>query len=253
MKIKKILLIVLILLILFALGLGTYSIINTIQMSRTSIIQLKDNQEGKEISISITKGEKYAHDLQINALITIKTQPQYAIWIEDLNGNYLQTLYATSKIIRKKWSKAPSDPTVGEIKREEALPYWTHKKNFHQSVVAAISSATPKGSSLIKTKISQHTGKYLILAEFNNSTDFNEYYPKEAKPGDINYSGGEWGSGQPALIYAATINLNETDKSYELKPIGHSSPDGKDGQLYEDLSKITTAQKIINSLIVEIQ
>lgn len=58
MKIKKILLIVLILLILLALGLGIYSIINTIQMSRTSIIQLKDNEEGKEISISITKGEK---------------------------------------------------------------------------------------------------------------------------------------------------------------------------------------------------
>lgn len=111
--------------------------------------------------------------MQINALITIKTQPQYAIWIKDLDGNYMQTLYATSKIIQHKWSKAPSDPTAGEIKREETLPYWTHKKNYRQSVVAAISSATPKGSSLIKTKISQQTGKYVILAEFNNSTDFN--------------------------------------------------------------------------------
>lgn len=47
----------LILLILLALGVGSYRFINTIQMNRTSIIQLKDNQEGKEISISITKGE----------------------------------------------------------------------------------------------------------------------------------------------------------------------------------------------------
>lgn len=164
----------------------------------------------------------------------------------------MQTLYATSKIIQQKWSKAPSDPTEGDIKRKEALPYWTHKKNNRQSVVTAISSATPKGSSRIKTKISQQTGKYVNIAEFNNSTDFNEYYPKEAKPGDINYSGGEWGSGQPALVYAATIDLNVTDKSYELKPIGHSSPDGKDGHLYEDLAKLTTAQKIISRLSVDV-
>lgn len=218
---------------------------------KNKVVNLKNEMAGKGVSINIHKGEHYLHDFKVNSVIKIKTPPQMAIWVEDSQGNYIETLYATSKIVYQNWSKAPSDPAQkAQIRREEALPYWTHKRGKNQVVPDTVTSATPKGNSIINTKLGTTKEQYIILAEINMSTDFNEYYPKEAKPGEDNYSGGEFGSGQPAVIYAAAINAADK-KTYELVPIGHSSPDGSDGNLYKDLSKLTTAKDIIEKITFE--
>lgn len=231
-----------------------YKTIDIVKINGTSTITMTDKKEGKDLTISITKGEQYLHKFKVNSFISIKTPPQFAVWIEDLNGNYVETLYATSKIVNQSWSKAPNDSTPkDQSKREEALPYWTHKRGNNVIKADAISSATPKGNSIIKTKTSDKQSKYVVFAEFNSSTDFNEYYPKDAVPNTDNYSGGEWGSGQPAVVYSATIDLNSTNSVYDLKLIGHSSPSGKDGNLYEDLSRLTTAKNIIKSITAEVK
>lgn len=250
MKKRKILLFPMAIIIIFIV----FKVGNMIMISKTKTIIIEDKKEGKVLTISITKGEEYLHKFKVNSLISIKTPPQFAIWVEDINGNYIETLYATSKISRQNWSKAPNDSTSkDQIKRDEALPYWTHKKNHIYINPDEISSATPKGDSIIKAKTNVKENKFVILAEFNNSTDFNEHYPKGAKPGDDNYSGGEWGSGQPAIIYAATIDLNLKNRTYDLKPIGHSSSDGTNGDLYSNLSKLTTAKNIVKSINLEIK
>lgn len=220
---------------------------------KIKIINLKNEMAGKSISINIYKGKQYLHDFAVNSLLKIKTPPQIAIWVEDAEGNYIETLYATSKIVHQNWSKAPSDPAQkGQIRRDEALPYWTHKRGNGKIIPDTVTSATPKGASTINTKVSTAKGQYTILAEVNLSTDFNEYYPKEAKAGAENYSGGEFGSGQPAIVYAATINSDD-NKIHELVPIGHSSPDGKDGKLYKDLSTLTTAREIVEKITCTIK
>lgn len=61
-----------------------------------------------------------------------------------------------------------------------------HKHNNSELYVDSFSSATPKGISIIRTNISEQQETYVILAESNNSTDFNDYYPNDAKPGDTN-------------------------------------------------------------------
>lgn len=38
-----------------------------------------------------------------------------------------------------------------------------------------------------------------------------------------------------------------------LKPIGHSSPDGRDEKLYKDLSELTTAKNIVKSITIEVK
>lgn len=172
-----------------------------------------------------------------------------AVWVEDSQGNYIATLYATSKIVYQNWGK---DANNGQIKRDEALPYWTHKKGSAQIVPDTVTSATSKGNSTINTKLNTTNDTYLIIAEINQSTDFNDYYPKEAKQGDDNYSGGINGSGQPAIVYAATINAAD-NKTFELLPIGQSSPDGSNGNLYKDLSKLTTAKDIISKITFAIK
>lgn len=219
-----------------------------VRPEKNTIINVRNEMAGKSVSINIYKGKQYLHDFKVNSFLKIKTPPQMAVWVEDAEGNYMETLYATSKIVRQNWSKAPSDPAQkGQIRRDEALPYWTHKRGNEKNVPDTVTSATPKGSSTIHTKVGTAKGQYTILAEVNLSTDFNAYYPREAKAGEENYSGGEFGSGQPALVYAATINA-EDNKTYELVPIGHSSPDGKDGKLYRDLSRLTTAGEIVDKI-----
>ncbi|WP_411679826.1 DUF2271 domain-containing protein [Clostridium thailandense] len=248
---RRILFLVIIIVIII---LAIYKTVDIVKINGTSTIKMIDKKEGKDLTISIIKGEQYLHKFKINSFISIKTPPQFAVWIEDLNGNYIETLYATSKIVNQSWSKAPNDSTPKDkIKREEALPYWTHKRGNNLIKADAISSATPKGNSIIKTKTDSKQSKYVILAEFNNSTDFNEYYKKDAVISTDNYSGGEWGSGQPAVVYSTTIDLNSTNRVYDLKLIGHSSPSGKDGKLYEDFSKLTTAKNIIKSITVEVK
>ncbi len=65
-----------------------------------------------------------------------KSSNQVAIWIEDANGNYIDTVYAT------RFTAAG-----GHIKRPNSLPGWTAKSKWDSSnieLVHAVSQATPE-------------------------------------------------------------------------------------------------------------
>jgi hypothetical protein len=93
----------------------------------------------------------------------------------------------------------------------------------------------------------------VVKIEINHSTDFNEAFPKLAKEGESNYSGGKEGSGQPAIVYTANVDLLSGEKSFEANLIGHSSPDGSSGEINEDTSGLTTALHIVKRITVTIQ
>lgn len=95
--------------------------------------------------------------------------------------------------------------------------------------------------------------KFIVKIELNHSIDFNDSYPKNAKEGDANYSGGKEGSGQPALVYEAMVDLTTGQKTFNAQLIGHSSPDGTSGTIYKDMSGITTALKIVKQITVTVQ
>ncbi len=59
-------------------------------------------------------------------------------------------------------------------------------------------------------------------------------------------------SSQPAVVYEARIDLDDGQDQYELKPIGHSHWSGTDGRLFPDLSTITTALEIAESITLQI-
>ena len=105
-----------------------------------------------------------------------------------------------------------------------------------------ISGATPKGSFNVKMSPTGKLKKFIVKIEINHSTDFNDAYPKSAKEGDANYSGGKEGSGQPS-----------GKKEFTAKLIGHSSPDGSNGDLTKDTSSLTTALHIVKSITVYVQ
>jgi hypothetical protein len=212
---------VFLILVLIYLGyLFYYNIIlnNILNDKDVASINVSDNDD---ITINIKKGSEYA-SIQ-GTIIKYIVVPQLAIWIEDMNGNFIKTVYST--------------PKIKTINRESALPVWQNKVG---EVVDTISSATPQKDTNIGVKKPENLDKYNIFLEVNRSYDTNNYY----KMGD-DYSG------QPSLIYKSTIS-NE-NKAFVMELIGHGSPTGKDGVIYKDLTKITTASNILKEIQVVIR
>ncbi len=208
-----------------------------------------------DVRIQVETGENWTHEFPMFLGIKKDNPPQFAIWLEDIDGKYLSTIYVTEKIATQGWVSSDGN------RRKEALPHWCYQRGVvyddglylptkKQPFTDAQTSATPKSNKQLKILLSDFTTPVVIKAEFNHSIDFNTYFPKTAKIGDDNYSGGEMGSGQPAVIYADTIYPFQT--SSELNLIGRSSSDGTNGRIYSDLEKITTAKTIVKSVKIQI-
>lgn len=207
------------------------------------------------IRISIEQGSEWLHDFQLFWFIKKKNAPQIAIWTEDFEGNFLSTIYVSEKLAKQSWMAA------GGNRRKESLPCWSHAQGKLYSdglylptkndpLPDAVTGATPKGSFTADIQMNEDIKQFVVKCEFNHSVDFNEYYPKDAKEGDSNYSGGKMGSGQPAIVYQVVVDSDTGQKEFKGELIGHSSPDGFDGNVYPDTSKLTTALNIVKSVTV---
>jgi len=230
--------------------------------SKEIVITSGENKTGRDITLIVEGGEHYTHMLKVMKFFKVKTTPQIAVWIEDTDGNYVETIYVTKRAGTQDWRKTPGEGVpIEKIRRKSSLPYWAHKRGVlyedglylptkDKPLPDAVTSASPKGSFSLVTKVPDTLTKFVILAEFNNSGDFNDFYTEDAKPGDPGYTGGIYAGGQPAVVYAVEIDLTSGAESYEMRLIGHSSPDGESGNLYEDTSKITTGLHLIKKIKV---
>ena len=217
------------------------------------IIQTKVPGTGKNFTIEFFKGRSFNH-------------PSLAFWVEDLEENYLETLYVTRFVATGIYGYGEMAPGKwksgsGEARRPAALPYWSHKRGIKASdglytpspqtaVTDAITTATPKGNFTLETGTSQKLpSKFRLLMEINQPWDSNSFWDNSKYPGDNDYAT----SLQPALVYAVTIDLTGDTKEYYLNPIGHGNPSGRDGLLYTDITTLTTAKDIAQKVVVHIQ
>lgn len=91
--------------------------------------------------------------------------------------------------------------------------------------------------------------KVRVMFEINQNWDWNEYWTNDRYPDDVNYLN----NAQPAVVYEANTDMENIRERYLLKPIGHSHPTGATGELFTDLSTLTTALKIADSVVVAIR
>lgn len=214
--------------------------------------------EHNDLKITVEKGDSWLHDFPVFLGINKKNPPQIAIWLEDTNGNYLSTVYVTHKIATQTWQAS------GKNRRKEALPHWCYSRGVKYEdglylptkkspFTDGLSGATPHSGFDVKIQPGSGLDQFRVKVEINHSIDFNDNYPKSAKEGDSNYSGGEKGSGQPAVIYAVDVDLTSDRKEYSAELIGHSSADGSDGEIYPDTSSLTTALQIIKHITITVQ
>lgn len=191
--------------------------------------------------------------------------PSFAIWVEDLEGNYIETLFVTKYVATGKFGRGEIEPGKWKnepdyVRRPATLPYWAHKRNIKAedglyvpspatAVPDAISGATPNKSFVLNTGTKINSGKFRVLFEINQAWDSNKFWTNNKYPNDRDY----FASLQPALVYAVTINLDSKEDEYFLNPIGHSHFSGKDGKLYTNINTLTTAKEISEKIIINLK
>ncbi|TCI90197.1 DUF4405 domain-containing protein [Tenacibaculum sp. M341] len=218
------------------------------------IVRDKINEVAVEVDVKIG-------DVFRNAMMVI--------WVEDMEGNYMESLFVPKSIASSEYYNGKPDkngiwrPAI--VRRPESLPYWAHKRGIKASDglfiplgkaydIDAVSGATPSDDFIINSKAKLGDVKqFRILMEVNQSFNWNAYYSKDRFPKDSVYSG-SGRVGQPAIVYAVTVDLDKirASKNYLFEVIGHSHHSGKTGELFSDLSNITTALDIIERGIVKI-
>jgi hypothetical protein len=220
------------------------------RVAETESIEITTNSGGggNKFLVEFVKGPAHNH-------------PSMALWAEDLEGNYIETLYVTQYVATGRYSFGELEPgkwsnQPGEARRPATLPYWAHKRGVkapdglyipstENPLPDALTSATPKGNFRLSSALSdKKSGKFRILLEINQPWDSNQYWTNDKFSGDANY----FGSLQPSLVYAATIDPANMEEPVFLNPIGHGHPSGSTGQLFTDLTTLTTAKEIIHSV-----
>ena len=183
----------------------------------------------KGITVSIGAGTNWKE----------KREPQVAVWLEDADGNYIRTLYVTSRAEKRSWIFSPKDG------RPESLPVWycasgenPAKSGGEKTALDAVSSATPKGGVIFGAEIDGEKS-YVIKVELNNSFDYNGFYTK--KNSGVN--------GQPSVVYGALIPDGFTQE-IRIELLGTGSVDGSDGIIHPETENLTTAKNIISCIAV---
>ncbi|MBN1414570.1 MAG: hypothetical protein JW973_05680 [Bacteroidales bacterium] len=207
-------------------------------------------EKGAELIFKFERGESFNH-------------PLMALWLEDTNGNYLQTLYVAESIAKGIYGygdKSTGKWLPGPIRRPATLPVWAHSRGVRENdgyyiptmstaLPDAMTGATPSGNFLVMSRLLPNIPPVFdVYFEINQSWDWNEFWTNNKFPDDDDYKT----SCQPALVYKARIYQDVSGIPINLSLIGHSHYSGKDGKIYDDLSTITTAKNITGKVWVKI-
>ncbi len=219
--------------------------------NRETAIDTLSNIDGKKITVTVKRVKDFTHKQKIG-ILSLTIPPQIAIWLEDKQGNYIDTLFVTKSFGKQKWHFVKYDPD--KPLRTSCLPYWMNKRlkaglaipTKNNPLTDAITSATPMGSFVLNSRIKKDLTDAVILAEFNKSFDPNEAFHIS----DTNMTLGKV-NGQPSLVYSAQINLTDSGKPVQLTLIGHGGETGDDGTLYTNLAGLTTVLDIVDSITVQ--
>ena len=174
-----------------------------------------------------------------------KSQPTFAIWLQEKRSGKVQTIYVTGKAAENKWILAETRP--------ESIPVWYGVRQKEQvaqgAQIDAISGATPSGDTVvIRWQIPERlrSRQVSIFIEANSSYDYNGYYTDRKDA--AGYSGA---NGQPSLVWSAELDFSKSGRA-EIVPeiIGHGHLWGKDHEVYSDISRVTTARETFSYMAI---
>ena len=168
-------LIILPIFIIAACGSGRLQNKNTADEEKT-ILSLNSSGKGPEITVDLTRGSSFYY-------------PLFAIWLEDEDGNYIQTLYVAKSVatgifkyaVQKdnRWQAAPK-------RAPQTLPYWAHKRGVKATdglyvpdasttVPDAYTGATPVKGFIISAGLMQALNAFYKITGIFRYNDFFGY------------------------------------------------------------------------------
>lgn len=238
-----------------------------------------ENANGLSFSLEFKKGPHFMW-------------PQYAFWLETMDGKFIQPLYMTKKLAangfaNKVTKKNPDrvftenpfstgedenaifayewDPASKNNRmRPESLPVFLHALGIKSKTgqffpeempkdIDGYAGATFMDNFVLASKAKSDLPKQFKLRfEINQSFDFNDYYSSNRFPDDAIYSGDGY-SAQPSVIYEVIIDVDNLQPIYVMKLIGHGHHSGQDGDIHPDMSQLSTATHIVDRILVEVK
>lgn len=230
-----------------------------VDLSSHEILEMDLSKE-VQLSVDLVRAEHYWH-------------PQMAIWTEDIEGNFLETIFISkatsqglffggrSKNNFKEFDAKPSSST--DYRRVNALPVWSHKRGVKYSdgmyvptrdnpMPDAITGATLKDNfTLLSSTDSIKT--FRLKVELNVAFDDNEYYSEYDFADDETFHNGTGQLGQPSIVFDVLIDTDQSSRYYLMELEGHGHHSGQTGEIYTDLSKLTTAHQIVERIVVGVK
>ena len=260
----------------------------TMRVAAAGSVDEQQIYQVRRVKPAIASGEVFTIEFRKGSFFM---WPQYAVWLETMDGKFIQPLYITSKLANNNFAnkvtrKNPErvfkeNPfTTGENEEEifdfqwdesskhervrpESLPVFLHAFGMRakdgtlvpdspSAAVDAYSGATITDNVLLTTRaLGVLPERFRIRFEINQSFDFNDYYSSDRFPDDVVYSGNGF-SAQPSVVYEAIVDRKNEQQVYLLKLIGHGHHSGIDGKVDPDVSKLTTAKQLLDRIIVEV-
>ncbi len=221
------------------------------QTQEKEIIRTNVDGKGPKVVLTVTTGEEHNH-------------PMMAAWLEDMDGNFLQTIYVNESVAKGYFKYAVKNGgqwEPGVAIRPASLPVWAHSRGIKSGdghfmptrenpVPDAFTSATPEADFAVYSRTPETlSGRVKVLFEINQSWDWNDFWTNSKYPDDQDYKT----SSQPSVVYSAVIDFDDPKKEYQLQPAGHGHYSGKDGKIYTDLSTLSSALEIVDQVIVSVE
>jgi len=232
---------------------------SAVDLSSHEVFEMNLNKE-MQLSIDLVRGEHYWH-------------PQMAIWTEDIEGNFLETIFISkataqglffggrSKNNFKEFDAKKSNST--DYRRVNALPVWSHQRGVKYNdgmyvptrdkpMPDAITGATLKDNFTLLSSIDS-IKNFRLKVELNVAFDDNEFYSEYDFPDDETFHNGTGQLGQPSIVYDVLIDGSQGSKYYLMNLVGNGHHSGQTGELFADMSKLTTANQIVERIVVGIK
>ncbi|MBQ4811860.1 hypothetical protein J8M20_10955 [Pseudoalteromonas luteoviolacea] len=149
--------------------------------------------------------------------------------------------------------------------RPESLPVFLHQLNMRADngvlvpdseslAIDGFSGATMTDNFIFTTRLQAPlNGPHRVRLEVNHSFDYNEYYSSDRFLDDPIYSGDGY-SAQPSVIYEAIIDFDSQQSGTlaVMSLVGHGHHSGRDGNIYSDVSQLTSALELVERVIVSV-
>ncbi len=234
---------------------------------------------GADITIDFRKGSHF-------------TWPQYAIWLETMEGEFVQPLFITSKLadnnfvnkVTKKNAQQvlTSNPftskdlnfsdvfdfvvepaSKGQRLRPESLPVFLHQlgliseEGLHVPTEKDVITDAYTGATMLSNFLYTSNTSTVLHGEYRLRFEINQSfdfneYYSSDRFPDDAIYSGNGYSAQPSVIYETIIDFCAQQRFYVMTPIGHGHHSGKDGHVYPSLDKLSTALDVVDRIIVEV-